>query len=49
MKTFKTRILPTAEQQEYLNKAFGIRRFTWNWAMNEYFAKAKTRSLPFTL
>ena len=49
MKTFKTRILPTAEQQEYLNKAFGIRRFTWNWAMSEYFAQAKNRSLSFAL
>lgn len=41
MKAFKTRIYPTAQQQDYLNQAFGMRRFAWNWAMSEYFAQQK--------
>ena len=41
MKSFKTRIYPTAEQQKYLNEAFGMRRFAWNWAVSEYFAQQK--------
>lgn len=36
IKTFKTRIYPTKNQREYFHKAFGIRRWTWNWALNEY-------------
>ena len=33
---FKTRIYPTSKQREYFAKAFGIRRFIWNYALNEY-------------
>lgn len=36
IKTFKTRIYPTKKQREYFANAFGIRRWTWNWALNEY-------------
>jgi len=36
IRTFSTRIYPTKEQRIYFHKAFGIRRFTWNWALNEY-------------
>ena len=41
MKTFKTQWFPTTEQQEYVRKACGIRRWTWNWAVATYFAEAK--------
>ena len=41
MKTFKTEFHPTAQQQEYISKACGIRRWTWNWAVATYFAEAK--------
>lgn len=41
MRTFKTEIHPTAKQQEYIRKACGIRRWTWNWAVATYFAEAK--------
>ena len=41
MRTFKTQIYPTAEQQVYIRKACGIRRWTWNWAVATYFAEAK--------
>lgn len=34
--TFKTRIYPTKKQREYFHKAFGIRRFVWNWGLDEY-------------
>ena len=33
---FKTRIYPTSKQRKYFAKAFGIRRFIWNYALNEY-------------
>ena len=36
IKTFKTRIRPTKEQEVYLNKCFGYRRFIYNNAL-EYF------------
>src|SRR5699024_2693986 len=36
VKSFKTRIYPTKEQKEYFQRCFGIRRWTWNWALNEY-------------
>lgn len=41
MKTFKTEFHPTAQQQEYIRKACGIRRWTWNWAVATYFEEAK--------
>jgi putative transposase len=46
MKTFKTRILPTAEQREYLSKAFGVRRWVWNWCVEKYFDGAKDKDYP---
>jgi putative transposase len=36
VKTFKTQILPTAAQREYIEKAFGVRRWAWNWAVAKY-------------
>ena len=36
IKTFKTKIYPTKNQKEYFRKAFGIRRFVWNWGLNNY-------------
>ena len=33
---FKTRIYPTKNQKEVFNQAFGIRRFVWNWGLNNY-------------
>jgi len=36
IRTFSTRIYPTEQQRIYFHKAFGIRRFIWNWALNEY-------------
>ena len=36
IKAFKTRIYPTKNQIEYFHKAFGIRRFIWNYALDEY-------------
>lgn len=36
IKAFKTQIYPTKKQKEYFAKAFGIRRFIWNWGLNNY-------------
>ena len=36
IKSFKTRIYPTETQKEYFHKAFGVRRWTWNWGLNTY-------------
>ena len=41
MKTFKTQWYPTTEQQDYVRRACGIRRWTWNWAVATYFEEAK--------
>lgn len=41
MKTFKTEFHPTTQQQEYIRKACGIRRWAWNWAVATYFEEAK--------
>ena len=41
MKTFKTEFYPTAKQAEYIRNACGVRRWTWNWAVEQYFAAAK--------
>lgn len=46
MKTFKTKLLLDKEQRTYFNKAFGIRRWTWNWAVEEYFKAAKNDVFP---
>ena len=43
MKAFKTRIYPTAQQQTYLNQAFGMHRFAWNWAVSEYFTQLQNK------
>lgn len=36
LKCFKTEIFPSGELKEFFNKSFGIRRFVWNWGLNEY-------------
>lgn len=36
IKSFKTRIYPTKEQEVYFNKAFGIRRWVYNWGLEKY-------------
>jgi putative transposase len=46
MKTFKTKLLLTKEQRTYFNKAFGIRRWTWNWAVAQYFKEAENGMFP---
>lgn len=33
--TFKTRIYPSGDQKEYFEKAFGMRRFAYNWALDK--------------
>ena len=33
---FKVEIKPTAEQREQFAKAFGTRRWCWNWALATY-------------
>lgn len=33
---FKTKIYPTKTQKDYFNKCFGIRRFAWNWALENW-------------
>lgn len=45
-KTFKTEWFPTAEQREYVHKACGIRRWTWNWAVATFFEAAKHDKFP---
>lgn len=37
IKTMATRIYPTETQIKYFQKAFGIRRWVYNWAIDEYF------------
>lgn len=46
MKTFKTQFYPTAQQQEYIKQACGVRRWTWNWAVATYFEAAKQDKFP---
>ena len=46
IKTFKTRLLLDHEQRTYFEKAFGIRRWTWNWACQEYFRQAADGKYP---
>ena len=36
MRTFKVEIKPTAKQREQFAKAFGTRRWCWNWALATY-------------
>ena len=36
IKTFKVEIKPTAKQREQFAKAFGTRRWCWNWALATY-------------
>lgn len=33
---FKTKLYPTKRQKEYLNRCFGIRRFAWNFAVENW-------------
>lgn len=46
LKTFKTQIYPDAKAQEYIRKACGIRRWTWNWAVATFFEEAKHDKFP---
>lgn len=46
IRTFKTRIYPDAQQRQYLHKAFGIRRWTWNYALAYYFDQVKEQKYP---
>ena len=41
MKTFKTEFRPDTFAAEYIHKACGIRRWTWNWAVATYFEEVK--------
>lgn len=36
IKAIKTKIYPTKTQKEYFNKCFGIRRFAWNWGVENW-------------
>ena len=36
IKAFKTKIYPTKTQKQYFQKCFGIRRFAWNWAVENW-------------
>jgi putative transposase len=45
IKTFKTKLLLTKEQQTYFNKAFGIRRWTWNWGLARHQEVLKEKDL----
>ena len=36
IRTFKVEIKPTAKQREQFAKAFGTRRWCWNWALDTY-------------
>lgn len=36
IKAFKTKIYPTKKQKEYFNRCFGIRRFAWNWGVENW-------------
>ena len=46
IKSFRMRIFPTKDQKVWLAKAMGIRRFTWNWCVSEYFAQAQQDHFP---
>jgi transposase len=34
--TFKTQIYPTQNQKAIFERAFGVRRWTWNWGLENY-------------
>ena len=36
IRAFKTKIYPTKKQRIYFNKCFGIRRFAWNWGLENW-------------
>ena len=36
IRAFKTKIYPTKKQKIYFNKCFGIRRFAWNWGLENW-------------
>ena len=44
IKAFKTRIYPTKNQKEIFEQAFGIRRFVWNWGLNNYLESLNNES-----
>ena len=46
IKTFKTEWFPSAKQREYVHKACGVRRWTWNWAVATFFEAAKQDKFP---
>lgn len=43
-RSFKTRIYPTEEQEEYFKRCFGVNRWVWNWALDRYF---KSKNMKF--
>lgn len=36
IKAIKTKIYPTKTQKEYFNRCFGVRRFAWNWGLENW-------------
>lgn len=36
IKAIKTKIYPTKTQKDYFNRCFGIRRFAWNWGLENW-------------
>lgn len=46
IKTFKTEFKPSAHQKAYLSQAFGVRRWTWNWAVSLLHKQAPTTKFP---
>lgn len=47
MKTFKTQIYVNAATAAYCERAFGVRRHVWNWALNYFLnIKKQTNNLP---
>jgi len=44
--THKIQLSPTCKQQVCFNKACGISRFTWNWALAEWTSQSKDGLKP---
>ena len=44
--THKVRLDPTHKQEEYFNKACGVARFTWNWALAEWDKQYRSGNKP---
>lgn len=46
-KTFKTKLNPTKKQRQYLEKCFGVRRWTWNYLWFLNFGKEKQKDYKY--